>query len=167
MIRGILIAFLAVCAFTVASSQDDTGYQLPPKEIVAIVDAPQTPGVLVSPDNKTILLLDRPGLVSIAELSKPELRLAGLRLDPLTNGLSRSQYVIRISSMNIDGTGLRELSGIPSDPKIGNIAWSDDSRLFIFTNTIHTITTSTRNPIYFSRTFFTRTLSRTSLLTFF
>lgn len=135
MIRSILIVFLAAFAFTVASSQGNAGYQLPPKEIVAIVDAPQTPGVLVSPDNKTVLLLDRPGLVSIAELSKPEQRLAGIRLDPSTNGLSRGQYVIRISSMNIDGAGLRELSGIPSDPKMGNIAWSDDSRRFIFTNT--------------------------------
>jgi dipeptidyl aminopeptidase/acylaminoacyl peptidase len=135
MTRSIFIAFLAACTFTVAIAQDNTGYQLPPEEIVAIVDAPQTPGVLASPDNSTLLLLDRPGLVTIAELSKPEMRLAGIRFDPSTNGLSRGQYVIRISSMNIDGTGLRELSGLPADPRIGNIAWSDDSRRFVFTNT--------------------------------
>jgi len=36
-----------------------------------------------------MLLMDRPGLPSIEEVAQPELRLAGLRINPRTNGRSR------------------------------------------------------------------------------
>lgn len=135
MIKKIFFTALILGSFALINGQDKSGYQLPPEAIVSIVDAPQTPGVLISPDNKTILLLDRPGLVSIAELSGPELRLAGIRINPATNSQSRGQSVIGISSMNIDGTGIRPLTGIPAEAKMGGVSWSDDSRLFSFTNT--------------------------------
>ncbi len=138
MIRRILFATFILGSYTLVNAQESTGYQLPPEAIVSIVDAPQTPSVLLSPDKKTILLLDRPGLVSIAELSKPELRLGGIRFDPSTNDQSRGQSVIKISSMSLDGTDLRVLAGLPADPKLGGVSWSDDSKRFAFTNTTDT-----------------------------
>ncbi|MBE0666271.1 MAG: PD40 domain-containing protein, partial [Bacteroidales bacterium] len=120
------------------NGQDDFSYQLPPEAIVKIIDAQQTPSVNVSPDNTVMLLLDRPGLVSIAELSAPELRIAGMRLDPTTNSQSRGQSVKKISVMNIDGTNLRSFTGMPAEPEITNISWSDDSKRFTFANTTAT-----------------------------
>ena len=61
MIKKILFTAFVLGSFMIANGQEKSGYQLPPEAIVAIIDAPQTPGVLVSPDNKTILLLDRAG----------------------------------------------------------------------------------------------------------
>ncbi len=135
MIRKILLTLVVACSLLPVSAQDNNGYQLPPEAIVAVVDAPQTPAVLLSPDNKTILLLHRPGLPSIADLSMPELRLAGIRFDPSTNGQSRGQGVNAISVMNADGTGLRDLTGMPADPELGSVTWSYDSKRFAFTNT--------------------------------
>ncbi|MRR18593.1 S9 family peptidase [bacterium] len=133
--RKILLSAILAGSFMLLSAQDNNGYQLPPEAIVSIIDAPQTPAVLLSPDNKTILLLDRQGMPSIADLSQPELRLAGIRFNPATNGPSRGQSVNMISSMNVDGTDLRQLTGLPSDPKLGLVSWSDDSRSIAFTNT--------------------------------
>ncbi len=133
--RKILFTALLAGLLITAGAQDEVGYQLPPEAIISIVDAPQTPSVLLSPDNKTILLLDHPGLPTIADLSQPELRLAGIRFDPSNNGPSRGQSVSMISSMNVDGTDLRQLTGLPSDPKLGWVSWSDDSRSIAFTNT--------------------------------
>ena len=135
MMKKILFTAFVLGSFMIAHGQEKSGYQMPPKAIVEIIDAPQTPGVLVSPDDKTILLLDRAGLVSIAELSGPELRLAGIRINPVTNSQSRGQGVTGISSMNIDGTNIRPLTGLPADAKLGGVSWSDDSRWFAFTNT--------------------------------
>ena len=42
--------------------------------------APLSPMISVSPDQRTLLRIDVPGLPSIAELAQPELRLAGVRL---------------------------------------------------------------------------------------
>ncbi len=135
MMRKILLTSILAGSFMLLSAQDKQGYQLPPEAIVSLIDAPQTPSVLLSPDNKTILLLDRPGLPTIADLSQAELRLAGIRFDPATNGQSRGRGVNRISSMNVDGTNIRVLSGLPADPELGDVSWSTDSRSIAFTNT--------------------------------
>ncbi|MEZ5019657.1 MAG: prolyl oligopeptidase family serine peptidase [Bacteroidales bacterium] len=134
MRKILLTAILAVSAMLI-SAQDKTGYQLPPEAIVSLIDAPQTPSVLLSPDNQTMLLLYRPGLPSIADLSQPELRLAGIRFDPATNGPSRGQSVNRITAMKTDGTVIGDLKGLPADPRLGSVSWSDDSKRFAFTNT--------------------------------
>ncbi|MDD3736188.1 MAG: hypothetical protein PHO11_03385, partial [Bacteroidales bacterium] len=80
--QKVLITLVLAWAFILASAQDNNSYQLPPDEIIALVDAPQTPGVLLSPDNQIMLLMHRKGLPSIADLSQPEMRLAGVRFDP-------------------------------------------------------------------------------------
>ncbi|MBE0677524.1 MAG: S9 family peptidase, partial [Bacteroidales bacterium] len=133
--RKIILTSLLSGLFALAGAQDNARYQVPPAAIVAIVDAPQTPSVLLSPDNKTMLLLDRQDLPTIADLSQSELRLAGIRFDPSTNGPSRGQGVTGISSMNSDGTSLRVLTGLPAGARLGSVSWSHDSRSFAFTNT--------------------------------
>ena len=56
-----ILSVLAFCLFSamISSAQEALKYQLPPKEIVKIVDAPQTPQISLSPDKATILLLER------------------------------------------------------------------------------------------------------------
>lgn len=82
---------LALCLPLAA--QEELAYQVPPKAIADIVDAPGNPFVIPSPDCKTLLVVERPALIAIADLSQPELRLAGLRINPRTNGPSLSQAV--------------------------------------------------------------------------
>ncbi|HEY8743156.1 MAG TPA: hypothetical protein VIU62_08665, partial [Chloroflexota bacterium] len=62
------------------------GYRVPPPVIADLVLAPETPDVLVSPDRQWLALLQPAGLPPIAELSRPELGLAGLRLGPSVYG---------------------------------------------------------------------------------
>ena len=76
----LLLFFFVAMAF----SKAQTGYQMPPKAIADLIDAPPTPGVSLSPDNSKMLILERAGLQSIKELGEEELRLAGLRLNPRT-----------------------------------------------------------------------------------
>ena len=61
-------------------------YQTPPQVIVDILDAPPTPGVVVSPTREVMALLPRRSMPAITELSRPMLRLAGLRINPANNG---------------------------------------------------------------------------------
>ena len=67
-------------------SAADPGYRTPSAPLAAIVDAPSSPVAVLSPDRTRLLLLDRPEAPSIAELAQPELKLAGLRINPATNG---------------------------------------------------------------------------------
>jgi dipeptidyl aminopeptidase/acylaminoacyl peptidase len=133
---GILLLVLFVALFVQpVISQGPLKYQVPPDEIVKIVDAPATPSVSVSPDNKTMIIIERPPIITIGELSETELRLAGLRINPVTGGPSRQTGNKSFRVMNIDGTNLREIKGLPSVPRLGSPVWSNNSARFAFTNT--------------------------------
>ena len=82
----IIFIYLIFAAILIA----DDDYKMPPKAIVDIVDAPKTPNISISPNKKYVLFLGKPSLISIKELSQPELRLAGIRINPATNGRSRA-----------------------------------------------------------------------------
>ena len=77
-----LPAFALVCI--VASGQDV--YQRPSPEILKVLDAPLPPGLSLAPDGKHALLAELRRYPSVKDLARPMLRLAGMRLDPRTNG---------------------------------------------------------------------------------
>jgi dipeptidyl aminopeptidase/acylaminoacyl peptidase len=132
----ILFAAVSLMAINAASSQEALKYQLPPDDIIKIVDAPATPIVSLSPDKSLMLIIERPPLMTIRELSAEELRLAGLRIDPATNGPSRQTFNKGYRLIDINGTNTREISGMPSDPGLGYPIWSPDGKKFAFTNTL-------------------------------
>ncbi len=114
-----------------ALAQD--GYQTPPPALAALVDAPPTPQVRLSPDHAHLLLLDQPSLPSIAELAEPELRLAGLRINPRNNGPSRSGSYNRLTLRALEGGAERVVGGVPEGARIRNVAWAPDGQHVAFT----------------------------------
>jgi dipeptidyl aminopeptidase/acylaminoacyl peptidase len=104
------------------------GYRVPSPALAAVVDAPLPPVPVLSPDRKTLLLLERPEAPSIAELAQPELRLAGLRINPATNGQSRSTYFTGLIFKSFETAAERRVGGLPAGARIGDYEWSSDSR---------------------------------------
>ena len=122
----------AVCA------QTNLKYQEPPKAIIDLVDTKPTPAVEVSPKDKSgrqwLLIETISGLPPIKDLAQPELRLAGLRMNPRTNGPSRGRYFTSLRLQVLpDGTE-KTVAGVPSDPHIRFTAWSPDGRRAYFVN---------------------------------
>lgn len=113
-----------------AMAQD--GYQEPAPVLKALVDAPLTPNVSIGPDSRTMLLLTPQDVPTIAQLSEPELRLAGTRINPANNGPSRSSYATAMAVADVDGGAERPVTGIPSDGWIGFGAWSPDGTHYAF-----------------------------------
>ncbi|NNE47180.1 MAG: S9 family peptidase [Rhodothermales bacterium] len=107
-------------------------YQQPPDALAALVDAPTTPAVSLSPDRSHLLLMHRPNLPSIAEVAAPELRLAGLRVNPRNNGPSRSRPYRSLTIRDLAGDEIA-VRGIPAEGRIRNVSWSPDSRHIAFT----------------------------------
>lgn len=129
-----VILFLAHNANLVA--QESLTYQLPPKEIIELVDAPSVPSVDVNPRGTVMLLLEGRELPTIEDLATEELRIAGMRIDPATNGPSRAGYSTGIKIMDTDGKNEKTVSGLPENPKIRNLRWSPDGQKAAFTNTL-------------------------------
>ena len=134
MVRKSLI-ILTSLVFTLVniSAQEALKYQLPPADIIKIVDAPQTPTVSISPDKSNILLIERHGIITIEDLSAEEFRIAGLRIDPAISGPSRQTFNKSFKLMNIDGTNVREITGLPAEAALGSPLWSADGKKFAFT----------------------------------
>jgi len=110
------------------------GYRLPPAPIPQILDTPPTPAVMVAPDGRTLVLLGRPGMPGIEELAIPELRLAGVRIDPRTNGAVRAGQVRSITLQDIASGEQREVR-LPERARIGYMEWSPDGTRLAFANT--------------------------------
>ena len=104
----------------------DDGYKMPPKAIVDIVDAPKTPNISISPNKEYLLLLGKPSLISIEELSQSELKLAGIRINPATNGRSRASTYNSITIKNIESRKEKKINGIPRGAAILQTSWSPD-----------------------------------------
>ena len=119
---------VALVVLPASRAQDNGAYRSPSPAVAAIVDAPLTPTVSLSPDRKQMLLLERPTLPPVAELAEPELRLAGLRINPATNGPSRESYHTAIVVKNLGDNAERRVTGFPADARITQVLWSRDSR---------------------------------------
>ena len=131
---------LLVCASPAPLlAQTNLQYQEPPKAIVNLVDTRPTPFVEVSPvdsSGKNWMLIGYiSGLPTIADLAEPELRLAGLRFNPKTNGPSRGRYVTALGLQSLPAGKETSVSGLPPDAKIRFTAWAPDARHFSFVNT--------------------------------
>jgi hypothetical protein len=113
------------------------GYQLPVQEIRQIVDAPPTPGLSLSPNRQEVLFLQRRSLPPLSQLAQPELKLAGIRIDPQYNTCSRMSYYTSITIHTLLQEGIlgqeRRISGPPEGSKINYVSWSPDDRHVAFT----------------------------------
>jgi dipeptidyl aminopeptidase/acylaminoacyl peptidase len=134
LLSGLILAYRLTIGIP-AIAQEQQKYMMPPMAIAQLADAPTTPGVSVSPDNAWLLLMYRPGLPPIEEVAQPELRIAGLRINPRTNGPSRGNYYNALSLKKFPDGAEQPITGLPEDPQISNVGWAPDGRTIAFTLT--------------------------------
>ncbi|KAJ7973057.1 putative Dipeptidyl-peptidase [Quillaja saponaria] len=125
---------------TTATEDEDSTlgvrYHLPPPEIKDIVDAPPLPALSFSPHRDKILFLKRRALPPLAELARPEEKLAGIRIDGDCNTRSRMSFYtgMGIHQLMPDGTlgPEKEVHGFPVGAKINFVTWSPDGQHLSF-----------------------------------
>jgi dipeptidyl aminopeptidase/acylaminoacyl peptidase len=123
-------------ATPLAAAKDVQGYQLPSAALQAVVDAPRAPALSLSPRRDTAALLQTPPLPSIAEVAQPELKLAGLRINPATHASSRFSFGNKLWLMNIADGKERQITGLPQPLSVASLAWSPDQQYLAF-NQVH------------------------------
>ena len=127
-----VLTVLILASATAATAQEP--YRKPPQAIQDVLDALPTPQVSINPSESHMIFSQPPGYPSIEDFSQPMLRIAGLRIDPLTNGPSRPRYSIGYALKAIPDGNEVEID-LPADAKLGSPQWSPDGQKFAFTNT--------------------------------
>lgn len=134
--RSLLCLGAGVLAVASSFGQSSITYQKPPKAIVDLLETPPTPTVLVSPEAKgqprTLLIEEPGGLLTIADLAQPELRPAGLRFNPRTNGPSRLPYIVGLKFKTLAAGKEVAVTGLPTHPHIVEAQWSPDAKRVAF-----------------------------------
>ncbi|MDX1933790.1 MAG: prolyl oligopeptidase family serine peptidase [Capsulimonadales bacterium] len=111
----------------------DRGYRLPPQAVVDILDTPPTPVLTLSPDRRTMMLVEYQAYPSIELLARPFLKLGGIRVDPQLSATQRTIEYTGLTLLDVADATQRPVTGLPDGAKIGVPSWSLDSRRFAFT----------------------------------
>jgi len=120
----------------VATAKGEQGYALPSAALQAVVDAPRAPTLSLSPRRDIAAMLQTPSLPSIAEVAQPELKLAGLRINPATHAASRFSFGNKLWLLNVADGKERQITGLPQPLSIASMAWSPDQQYLAF-NQVH------------------------------
>ena len=120
-------------------AQQDLGYQTPKKALNDLIDVDLAPTVLRDSKDEHMVFAYRPTYKSIEELSQPELRIAGLRLDPNTHIGSRTTYYTKVEVVDLKQKERRlQVEGLPQNPRLANFSWSPDESYVAMTHTTST-----------------------------
>ena len=126
-----------VCVLFSMNDSDLLGqsaYQKPPQVVTDILDTAPPPTLSLSPTRDRVALVQSSRYPGIADLAEPMLRLAGLRINPKTNGPARQPRVVGISFMPVTG-GDAVAVKIPDGAKFSGPSWSPDGKRFVVTST--------------------------------
>lgn len=119
-------------------SQEELTYQKPSKEILDLADYERAPSVTMDTKKEYMLLSYRNTYKTLDELNQEEMRLGGLRINPITNISSTVTYINNLKVRKIKDKNEIQVTGLPQNPKISNISWSPDEKKIAFTHTTAT-----------------------------
>ncbi len=127
MKKSIIYCFVSFFCLGSLGAQE-TKYELPPAVIEEVALAKMSPAVIISDNNQWMLQLERQPYRSLEKLSQPELKLAGVRINPVTFGNSRQSSYSGVSIMNMATKGLKQVTGIPENGMIVDASFSPSSK---------------------------------------
>lgn len=127
-----LALVLALVCLSFGVARADERYRQAPAAIHDVLRARSSPSITVSPDGRYALWA-RPQLYpSIAELAEPMLRLAGVRINPRTNGLHPWNHFEGGFTLKQLPEGKETAIRMPQDLAFANVVWNADATAFAF-----------------------------------
>ena len=107
------------------------GYRLPPADVVAIAEAAPAPYAMISPDGAWMVLAEQDAMPGIADVARPWLGLAGMRIDPAAESRWRSNFIHALTLRDLKGERERRIP-LPKGARVSWTSWSHRSNLFAF-----------------------------------
>lgn len=118
-----------------ANAQENITYQKPSAEIMQLADFERAPSVMMDSKRDWMIFSYRDTYKTLDDLSQEEMKLAGLRVNPVTNISSAMTYVNNLKIRKLKGTSEMQIKGLPANAKIAYMSFSPDEKKMAFTNT--------------------------------
>ena len=141
--KKVFVFYLFLVSYLTSISQDDVTYKTPPKDMLDMLMAKAAPGVSIDDRGEWMLLTESNSYPSVEELARPELKIAGLRINPANYAPSRQNFINNLFLKNISSGKEMKIIGLPNPLAASNISWSPDDKKIAFTHT-----TSSRIDLY-------------------
>ncbi|MEI7421067.1 MAG: prolyl oligopeptidase family serine peptidase [Prolixibacteraceae bacterium] len=130
----VLLSAVILTVFT-SKAQENLTYQVPPQEIMNLVDYQRAPGVTMDEKKEYMVFTYQNTYKTLDDLNQEELQLGGLRINPLTNISSSVTYFNNLKVRKLLDKELIQVQGLPNNPRITYLSWSPDDKKMAFTNT--------------------------------
>ena len=118
--------------------QENLSYQKPPQEILALADYERAPSVSISANKEYMLLSYRNTYKTLDDLNQEEMRLGGLRINPVTNISSTVTYINNLKIRKLTDKNEIQVKGLPENSRISNLSTSINQKKIAFSNTTST-----------------------------
>src|SRR3984957_12645853 len=103
-------------------SVSSVAYEVPASDIVSIIDAPPTPAASLGPGRRFLALVHYESHPPVAQLARPYLALAGLRLDPSIGGRQRTRRLTGLSAIAVPSGQPRRIE-LPEGKSVSVPTW--------------------------------------------
>lgn len=116
-------------------AQENLTYQKPSAEILALADYERAPSVSMDTKKEYMLLSYRNTYKTLDDLNQEDMRLGGLRINPITNISSTVTYINNLKLRKVAEKVEKQVTGLPQNALITNVSWSPNEKKIAFTNT--------------------------------
>lgn len=137
--RNRILLFVGLCfSGSAAFAQENLTYQKPSASILALADYERAPNVSMDSKKEYMLFSYRSTYKTLDDLNQDEMRLGGLRINPVTNIASATNFISNLKLRKVTDKTETQISGLPQNPRITHINWSPNEKKIAFTNTVAT-----------------------------
>ncbi|MDA1263871.1 MAG: prolyl oligopeptidase family serine peptidase [Planctomycetota bacterium] len=120
--------FVGLLLLPASMTHAQEGYRLPPDDVTALLTARPAPSVQLNGTGTHALVVQSEAMPSIADVSRPMLRLAGMRIDPATNAGFTTSFAVAVALRTVEGEATQ--LALPKDARVVDVDWSHDDDHF-------------------------------------
>jgi dipeptidyl aminopeptidase/acylaminoacyl peptidase len=132
--KHIVIGVLLLLTWTpVVMPGEGTSWRKPRQQILDVLHAEDLPTARLSPTGEVLALMKVLRYPPLADLAQPTLRLAGVRINPRTNGRHAQYTYMGVTLLRVADGREAKLS-LPTESRVIDWLWSADGKRFAFLN---------------------------------
>lgn len=133
LLRLVIIAEPLLLAFSACVAHAQDGYQKAPQAVRKVLDAPPVPRASVGRARDKVLFFTPVLYPSIADLAKPYVRLAGLRIDVASNGPHNGPQFTDLLLKDVASDTEQNIA-LPAGFRVSQPFWSPEGHAIAFTH---------------------------------